>query len=74
MGESSVDRREALARSGDHLVTHAPDQPPENEEDGPGRIGNFPSWRAVYITVLIYTAGLALTLYLMSRLLDHSGG
>jgi hypothetical protein len=45
----------------------------EDEDDG-GRIGIFPSWRALYITILVYTAGLTLGLYLMSRLLDHSGG
>ena len=43
---------------------------PDEDEDGP--IGIFPSWRAAYITVLVYTAALTAFLYLMTRLLDHS--
>ncbi|MFV1988734.1 MAG: hypothetical protein ACC682_15790 [Gemmatimonadota bacterium] len=45
-----------------------------SEHDDDGRIGIFPSWRALYITVLVYTAGLTVALYLMSRFLDHSAG
>ncbi|MDX1392938.1 MAG: hypothetical protein R3195_01050 [Gemmatimonadota bacterium] len=45
-----------------------------DEDEGGGRIGIFPTWRAVYITVLIYTAALTVALYAMSRLLDHSSG
>lgn len=54
-------------------MTPDPETPDGTEEDE-GPVGIFPSWRAVYITVLIYTAGLTLVLYLTSRLLDHSGG
>ncbi|MDH3735333.1 MAG: hypothetical protein OEU54_17510 [Gemmatimonadota bacterium] len=45
---------------------------PPAGEDEEGRIGIFPSWRAIYTTVLIYTAGLTAFLYLMTRILDHS--
>lgn len=60
-------------------MTHPPDETDgapsvEIEDDDEGPIGIFPTWRVVYITVLVYTAGLTLALYAMSRLLDHSGG
>ena len=45
---------------------------PEDVEDGP--IGIFPSWRAAYITVLLYTAGLTALLYFLTRLFDYSVG
>jgi hypothetical protein len=45
---------------------------PEPDEEEEGRVGIFPSWRATYITVLVYTAALTGFLYLMTRVLDHS--
>jgi len=56
------------------IDTNVPDQSDGAAEDDDGRIGIFPSWRALYITVLVYTAGLTVALYLMSRFLDHSAG
>jgi hypothetical protein len=41
----------------------------EDREAG-GRIGPFRSWRALYVSVIAYTAGLILLLYLATRLLD----
>lgn len=46
--------------------------PAEPDEDEEGPIGIFPSWRAAYVTVILYTAGLTAFLYLMTRVLDHS--
>ena len=37
-----------------------------------GRIGPVRSWRARYVSVIAYTAGLILLLYLATRLLDFS--
>lgn len=36
-------------------------------------IGLFGSWRTLYIIVIAYTAGLTVLLYVLSRILDHSG-
>jgi hypothetical protein len=40
------------------------------EEDG--QIGIFGSWRALYVTVVLYTAALTVLLYVFTRLLDFS--
>ncbi len=56
----------------------ARDHDPLSEEESltdaedDGRIGIFGSWRAVYISVLVYTVGLILLLYILTRLLDKS--
>ena len=55
-------------------MTDDPGRDGAGEDEGGGPIGIFPSWRAVYITILIYTAGLTLGLYVLSRLLDHGSG
>ena len=34
------------------------------------RIGPFRSWRALYVSVVAYTVGLIILLYLVTRLLD----
>lgn len=47
-----------------------PSSPDEDDEDG--RIGIFPSWRALYITVIVYTAGLIAILRVFTVLLDTS--
>ena len=44
--------------------------PPDEAEDG--RIGIFPSWRALYIAVIVYTAGLIALLRVFTVLLDTS--
>lgn len=44
------------------------------EEDEAGGIGPFSSWRALYIAVLVYTAGLIALLYALTRALDHTVG
>lgn len=41
----------------------------EKEEE---RIGIFPSWSWVYLSVIIYTAVLILFLYLLTDIFDHS--
>ena len=47
-------------------MTEGPDER-DGKED---RIGPFRSWRALYVSVIVYTAGLILFLYLATRLLD----
>jgi len=42
----------------------------EHRDENEGRIGPFRSWRALYVSVIVYTAGLVLLLYLATRLLD----
>lgn len=42
----------------------------DETEDREGRIGPFRSWRALYVSVIVYTAGLIFLLYLATRLLD----
>ena len=42
----------------------------EHPEENGDRIGPFRSWRALYVSVIVYTAGLILLLYLATRLLD----
>ena len=44
--------------------------PPDEDEDG--RIGIFPSWKALYVSVIVYTAGLIALLYVFTVLLDTS--
>ena len=44
----------------------------EDRDEAEGRIGPFRSWRALYVSVIAYTAGLILLLYLATRLLDFS--
>jgi hypothetical protein len=54
----------------DQGTTAAGTEPAEDDDEG--RVGIFPSWRATYIAVLVYTAALTGFLYLMTRVLDHS--
>lgn len=42
----------------------------EDRDETEGRIGPFRSWRALYVSVIAYTAGLIFLLYLATRLLD----
>ena len=42
----------------------------ERRDEAEGGIGPFRSWRALYVSVIGYTAGLILLLYLATRLLD----
>lgn len=42
----------------------------ENRDAIEDRIGPFRSWRALYVAVIAYTAGLILLLYLATLLLD----
>lgn len=42
----------------------------EHRDETEDRIGPFRSWRALYVSVIAYTAGLILLLYLATRLLD----
>lgn len=46
-------------------------RPLPNEEDGDGRIGIFPGWRALYVTVLVYTVILVIALHAFSVAFDH---
>jgi hypothetical protein len=43
---------------------------PAGEDDG--RIGIFPSWKSLYVSVLVYTAALIVLLYVLTVLFDHS--
>ncbi len=52
------------------------DQPPAGarQDDGEdGQLGLFRSWRALYITVIVYTIALTILLFVFTRLLDFSG-
>ena len=42
------------------------------EEDHNERIGIFPSWNVLYLTVIVYTIILILLLYFLTIALDHS--
>jgi len=42
------------------------------EEDHDERIGIFPSWNWLYLTVIVYATILILLLYLLTIVLDHS--
>jgi len=53
-------------------VTLPGDQDPAEEDEGP--VGPFPSWRALYITVVLYSAATVAALYLLTLLLDHTAG
>lgn len=44
--------------------------PPDDDDDG--RIGIFPSWNALYVTVILYTAGLIAILRVFTVMLDTS--
>ena len=41
-------------------------------EDDDGRIGIFPSWNALYATVVVYTLAVIVLLYAFTVLLDYS--
>lgn len=51
-------------------ITDPDGTPPDQDEDG--RIGIFPSWKALYISVIVYTAGLIAILRVFTVLLDTS--
>jgi len=55
-------------------VTLPPGRTPAEEEEKEGRVGPFPSWRALYVTVILYTVATVAALYVLTRLLDHSAG
>ncbi len=42
------------------------------EEDHDERIGIFPSWKVVYVVVIVYTIILILLLYFLTIALDYS--
>ena len=42
----------------------------ERRDETEDRIGLFRSWRALYVSVIVYTVGLIFLLYLATRLLD----
>lgn len=44
----------------------------EQPEDDSGRIGIFPSWNALYATVVVYTLAVIVLLYVFTILLDYS--
>ena len=43
--------------------------PPSGEDEGEGRIGLFPSWRALYATVVVYGVVVILILYILTIVL-----
>jgi len=46
---------------------------PDNaDEQGP--VGIFPSWRALYTTVVVYALGLIVLFYVLSEALSFGGG
>jgi len=54
-------------------VTAGGGDPALSDDGDSGRIGPFSSWRALYATVIAYTAGMIALLYVLTRILDHSG-
>lgn len=44
----------------------------QQSEDDSGRIGIFPSWNALYATVVVYTLAVIVLLYVFTILLDYS--
>lgn len=44
----------------------------EQPEEDDGRIGIFPSWNALYASVVVYTLATIVLLYVFTVLLDHS--
>lgn len=44
----------------------------EQPEEDDGRIGIFPSWNALYATVVVYTLAVIVLLYVFTILLDYS--
>ena len=58
-----------MARDHDLLTEEEPLRDADDEDD---RIGVFRSWRALYVTVIVYTLGLIILLYVLTRLLDKS--
>ena len=47
------------------------DEAQHPDEDEASRIGIFPSWRSLYLTVVVYTLALVALLYLFTVALDH---
>ena len=43
----------------------------QSEDDG-GRIGIFPSWRALYVSVVVYSLAVIVLLYVFTVVFDHS--
>ncbi len=41
-------------------------QPPSREDEGEERIGIFPSWKSLYVTVIVYGAAVILILYILT--------
>ena len=62
----------ASARPGQPAPPGADSARASADEDEDGRIGIFPSWRALYISVVVYTAGLIAILRVFTVLLDSS--
>ena len=44
----------------------------EQAEDDDGRIGIFPSWNVLYVTVVVYTLAMIVLLYAFTVLFDYS--
>ena len=44
----------------------------DKPEDDEGRIGIFPSWNALYATVVVYTLAMIVLLYAFTVMFDHS--
>lgn len=45
-----------------------------HHEEDEGPIGIFPSWRALYWSVILYTAALVVLLWVFTVAFDHSVG
>lgn len=46
--------------------------PDDEMADADESLGFFPSWGSLYATVIVYTIGLVIVLYVLTRVLDHS--
>lgn len=50
-------------------ATGSTQQPPSGEDDREERIGIFPSWKSLYVTVIVYGVVVILLLYILTIVL-----
>ena len=50
-------------------ATGSTEQPPSREDEGEERIGPFPSWKSLYVTVVVYGVAVIILLYILTIVL-----
>lgn len=73
MTERPPDEPGGRRASGEAQPSRPPADPPRNggDDDDEGVPGWFPSWGALYATVIVYTAALTFLLWVFSVTLDY---